>query len=74
MTTQDRIAKAVRTKFDQKGLALSDLARILDIDKGGVWRRLRGDYAWRSHELSDVADILGLTVEDVLVGRETADG
>ena len=76
MTTRDTIANTIKERVDAQAIPLSRIATALNIDKGGVWHRLRGSYSWRAEELVTVAHLLGVTSGDLLApaDREAANG
>lgn len=67
-TNHDPVTANVRAEMARRNKTQTDVADLLGISQNGVSRRLRGETAWRVHELRALADDFGVPVSS-LVGE-----
>ena len=60
------MAENVRVECARRGWNQSDLARALGVSSSTVNAKWRGARQWQLDELEDVADVLGVTVADLM--------
>lgn len=66
--SRDRIAACVRAEVARRKVPQRDIAARLGITQQAVSRRLSGHVPFAAHELADLADLLDVSVSD-LVGE-----
>jgi len=69
--TAQRIASNVRAEIARAGHTQSSLARQLNRSQSSLSRRLSGELPFDVHELTEIADALGVTL-GTLIGEEKA--
>jgi BetR domain len=67
-TTDRHIGLVVRTKLSERHESQAWLARRIGMTTHSLSRRIRGETHWRPAELNDVAEVLGVPVEQLLGG------
>lgn len=60
------LARAVRAELARAGRGPKDLVEALGLSRPTVMGRLSGTYPFKQGELSNVAKLLGIRVEDIL--------
>jgi transcriptional regulator with XRE-family HTH domain len=71
-TTTQRVAANVRAELAARRISGTELAKALKITRSTMYRRLAGASAWPVDDLEPAAKFLGVSVESLMVERETA--
>lgn len=64
------IGDRVHQRMWRAQLSNTEVARALGVDRAALGRRLRGRTSWRVTDLLIVAELLGVTLEQLLPSRE----
>lgn len=66
------VADIVSQAMQDKGLTVLGLSEATHIPRTTLNRRLAGTQAFTVNELTDVAEVLGMTVTEILTAAESA--
>ncbi len=68
------VASNIRAEAARRGLFQSDIADALGVQQATISKRWRGGRAWPLEDLGPVADLLGVSVADLVTPHGEADG
>lgn len=65
-STADVVAGNIRAEAARLGIKQIELGRALGMSQSAITTRWKGLARWQLEELDDVADVLGITVQDLV--------
>ena len=66
LSTTKLVAASVRAECARQRVSQRDVARALELSHTSVHRRIRGDVPFDVDELAKIAELLGLSIHDLL--------
>lgn len=73
-TRWERIAHRVETETTRPRLTKGAIAKELEISRPALNRRLRGEVEWHYDDLLVLADLLDITLDDLVSGEPGENG